>query len=57
MMVHSKISDRISAINNFYAMSNNSDFHFFLINKTQLSLLEALHYFKTLRMQEKFIPI
>ena len=47
----------MTAINNFRATQNNSDFQFFLSNKTQSSLLKVLYRSKTIRAQEEFVPI
>ena len=49
MMVHLKIYT-MTAINNFRATQNNSDFQFFLTNETQ-------YRSKTIRAQEEFVPI
>ena len=56
MMVHLKVYT-MTAINNFRATHNNSDFQFFLTNETQLSLLKVLYRSQTIRAQEEFVPI
>ena len=56
MMVHLKIYT-MTAINNFRATQNNSDFQFFVTNETQLIFLKVLYRFKTIRAQEEFVPI
>ena len=56
MMVHLKIYT-MTAINNFRATQNNSDFQFFLTKEKQLSLLRVLYCSKTIRSQEEFVPI
>ena len=56
IMVHLKIYT-MTAINNFRATQNNSDFQFFLTDEKQLNLLKVLYRSQTIRALEEFVPI